>query len=94
MTDHTLFHEHEPAPSRAHAAQTPYAPSWVDRFTDWIERLPGPSWAWYAAAAAVLAVLVTVSQWEGPGTLPRGGRCRGCARFTWFLPRWFLTSWG
>jgi hypothetical protein len=22
----------------------PYPPSWFDRFTDWVDRLPGPAW--------------------------------------------------
>jgi hypothetical protein len=25
----------------------PYPPSWVDRFIDWVARLPFPSWLFY-----------------------------------------------
>jgi hypothetical protein len=30
--------------NEAGGAVLPYAPSWVDRMTDWVDRLPGPSW--------------------------------------------------
>lgn len=29
----------------------PYRPSWVDRFTDWVDRLPGPAWLPYLVLA-------------------------------------------
>jgi hypothetical protein len=28
-------------------ARVPYAPSWIDVLTGWVERLPGPAWAYY-----------------------------------------------
>ena len=49
----------------------PYAPSWVDRFTDWVDRLPGPPWAYYLAWAVVFFLLITGVQWSA-GTYPVG----------------------
>ncbi|MEA2621415.1 MAG: hypothetical protein QOH61_325 [Chloroflexota bacterium] len=40
------------------AGDRPYAPSWVDVLTRWIDRLPGPTWVAYAAIA-VFALLWT-----------------------------------
>ncbi|MFC1803849.1 hypothetical protein ACFL0D_07795 [Thermoproteota archaeon] len=53
--------------TRAH----PYPPSWLDRFTKWVERLPGRSWVFYPALGLVLALLLTVVQW-GDGSYPIG----------------------
>jgi hypothetical protein len=33
----------------------PYPPSWVDRLTDWVERLPIPWWLFYVLLAMVLS---------------------------------------
>jgi hypothetical protein len=41
----------------------PYAPSWIDRFTGWIERLPGPSWPYYLGLALVLFAAQAVTVW-------------------------------
>jgi hypothetical protein len=35
-------------------AELPYPPSWVDRFTGWVDRLPVPWWAFYAGAALLV----------------------------------------
>jgi hypothetical protein len=44
----------------------PYSPSWVDRLTAWVERLPGPAWLYYLAAFASLsAAYYLVKWWEG-----------------------------
>jgi len=32
----------------------PYPPSWIDRLIHWIDRLPGPAWAFYLLASLVL----------------------------------------
>src|SRR4030067_998615 len=32
----------------------PYPPSWVDRFTDWVDRLPIPWWSFYLSIVLVL----------------------------------------
>jgi len=42
----------------------PYAPSWFDRFTIWVDRLPGPSWAFYLILAVGLALAVSAAQWR------------------------------
>jgi hypothetical protein len=47
----------------------PYPPSWVDRFTDWVEELPVPYWLFYLALGLVLAFVETVVQWHG-GSYP------------------------
>jgi hypothetical protein len=49
----------------------PYPPSWLDRLTARIERLPGPTALWYAALGAGLALLFTVLKWVD-GTFPVG----------------------
>ena len=33
----------------------PYPPSWLNRLMWWVDRLPGPSWAWYVAATVAVA---------------------------------------
>ena len=38
----------------------PYPPSWINRFADWVDRLPGASAAYYVGAALLLAGL----QWS------------------------------
>lgn len=35
----------------------PYAPSWLDRFNDALNRLPGPSWPYYLGIGSVLVLL-------------------------------------
>jgi hypothetical protein len=44
-------------------AQMPYARSWIDHLTEWITRVPGPSWGFYAAALVVLAISNNVAFW-------------------------------
>jgi hypothetical protein len=41
----------------------PYPPSWLDRFAAWVERLPGPPWAFYAALGAGGYLAVSVLRW-------------------------------
>ena len=52
-------------------AARPYRPSWFDRLTAGIERLPGPAVLWYLLLAAGLAGLFTVLKWVD-GTFPVG----------------------
>jgi hypothetical protein len=47
----------------------PYAPSWVDRLTTWVARLPGPSWSYYLGIGLVVFLLQTAALW-GEGALP------------------------
>ncbi|NIS80050.1 MAG: hypothetical protein GTO14_07545 [Anaerolineales bacterium] len=49
----------------------PYRPSWLDRFENWVERLPGRSWMYYLALGLALAFLLTAIQWRD-GSYPVG----------------------
>jgi hypothetical protein len=49
----------------------PYAPSWFDRLTAWIDRLPIPPWVVYLLVAAGLSIALTAIQW-GEGAYPFG----------------------
>jgi hypothetical protein len=47
-------------------SEQPYRSSWVDRLTDFIERLPAPPWLVYLAVAVPLvAAFVAVQAWQG-----------------------------
>jgi hypothetical protein len=46
----------------------PYPPSWIDKLTDWVRRLPVPSWVFYLAlglslSLLYLALLLSSVQW-------------------------------
>lgn len=41
----------------------PYPPSWLDRLTGWIERVPGPPWAFYAGLGFVGYLVSSVLRW-------------------------------
>ncbi|MDQ5823819.1 MAG: hypothetical protein M3441_06340 [Chloroflexota bacterium] len=41
----------------------PYAPSFMDRITDWVRHLPMPSWLFYAALALAFLVLSASVKW-------------------------------
>lgn len=45
----------------------PYAPSWVNRLTDWVARLPGPGWVYYLLSGFVLYCVMTLMQWNQGG---------------------------
>ena len=45
------------------AGVRPYAPSWVDQLTDWIDRLPQPGWVYYLVLWLLLLLVVTVPHW-------------------------------
>ena len=49
----------------------PYAASWVDRSTAWIDRLSGPAWAYYLVWGVVMYLLISAVQWSA-GTYPLG----------------------
>lgn len=40
-----------------------YAPSWVDRFTGWVDRRPGPSWGYYAGLGLGLLLVQVLVLW-------------------------------
>lgn len=50
--------------AQAAAPEVPYPPSWVDRVTDWVDRLPIPWWLFYVLLAAVLSGLVALGLWR------------------------------
>jgi hypothetical protein len=53
----------------------PESPSWVDRLTRWVDKLPGPAWLYYGCGALLAyAAYVAVKWWDGSvpsGTYPR-----------------------
>ncbi|MEO8262928.1 MAG: hypothetical protein ABI566_10205 [Pseudolysinimonas sp.] len=49
----------------------PYAPSWLDRLTDAVGRLPGPYGIWYLAIGLVFALVRTIIGWTD-GSYPVG----------------------
>jgi hypothetical protein len=53
----------ENANAMTETAPRAYTPSWVDRFTAWVARLPGPSWSYYLGLALVLFLLQTAVLW-------------------------------
>src|SRR5688500_31437 len=44
-----------------------YPPSWIDRVTAWVERLPAPAWTFYVALWLVLYLIELASQWTSGG---------------------------
>ncbi len=42
-----------------------YAPSWFDRFTDWVDALTIPAALFYAVFAAILVIIQIATQWNG-----------------------------
>ena len=49
----------------------PYPPSWVDRFTDWINSLPLPNWILIGLGYLLAAILFHISAWSD-GVMPVG----------------------
>lgn len=49
----------------------PYPPSWIDRLTAWVDRKPGPSWAYYLAWGIVTYLVISAVQWDA-ATYPAG----------------------
>jgi hypothetical protein len=65
----------EVGPQEAERARTSeirlYSPSWIDRFTDWVDRLPLPNWAFYLAVWLLLFAAETLIHWVD-GSYPLG----------------------
>jgi hypothetical protein len=59
------------APPAAETFIPPYPPSWFDRFTAWVDRLPGPAWAFYVLLAAGMVLEISAVQWL-EGSYPFG----------------------
>ena len=55
----------------AEAFIPPYPPSWFDRFTVWVDRLPGPAWAFYLSLGVILSLEISIVQWV-EGAYPFG----------------------
>jgi len=62
---------HDKANFKSDSKTRPYAPSWVDRFTAWVARLPGPSWAYYPGLGLVLLLVQAIVMWV-EGAFPIG----------------------
>ncbi len=50
--------------TKAEAEFRPCAPSWLDRFNSALNRLPGPSWAYYLGIGSVLVLLQVAVLWR------------------------------
>ena len=48
-----------------------YPPSWVDRLTNWVDRLPGPAWLCYLLAGAFVLLIISAIKWND-GVFPVG----------------------
>jgi hypothetical protein len=59
------------ANSQRESKPQPYAPSWADRFTAWVGRLPGPSWLYYLGLGLVLLLAQAIVLWI-EGAFPIG----------------------
>jgi hypothetical protein len=59
------------ANSKSESRPQPYAPSWADRFTAWVERLPGSSWSYYLGIGLVLLLVQAIVLWI-EGAFPIG----------------------
>ncbi len=49
--------------SKSEGRPPPYSPSWVDHFTAWVDRLPGPSWLYYVGLGLVLLLVQIILLW-------------------------------
>jgi len=41
----------------------PYAPSWIDHFTDWVDRLPWSNWVTYIGIGIVVLLIQALALW-------------------------------
>ena len=51
----------------ANNSERPYKPSWIDRFTDWVERLPVRSWIFYLGIGTALILVQILFLWLDGG---------------------------
>jgi len=54
----------EPDTSTLKHVSAPYAPSWINHFSDWLDGLPGPNWLLYPSLWLVLYLGLIISQWR------------------------------
>jgi hypothetical protein len=66
----------------------PYAPSWLDRLTDAVGRLPGPYWIWYIGLGVAFALVRSITGWID-GSYPAGTFFRVHV-IDGFIPVYFL----
>ena len=57
--------------SKSETKPQPYAPSWVNRFTAWVDQLPGSSWLYYLGIGLVVLSLQAIVLWV-EGAFPIG----------------------
>ncbi len=51
----------------ANSMEKPYNPSWIDRFNDWVERLPGGTWVFYLLFAIAQILVQVLFLWLDGG---------------------------
>jgi hypothetical protein len=51
----------------ANRKERPYKPSWIDRFTDWVEKLPVQAWVFYAGLGLALILIQVLFLWADGG---------------------------
>jgi hypothetical protein len=51
----------------ASSQERPYRPSWIDRFTDWVENLPIPAWVFYVGLGLGLNLIQVLLLWLDGG---------------------------
>jgi len=51
----------------ANSKERPYKPSWVDRFTNWVEKLPIPGWVFYVGLGLGLILIQVLFLWLDDG---------------------------
>lgn len=59
-----------PFDPQSQSREAPYPPSWIDRFVNWIDRLPGPAWLFFLLALLGTALLINLFFWIDGSTLP------------------------
>lgn len=58
-------------PKEGKGFSPPYPPSWFDRLTAWVDRLPGPAWAFYLILGIAVGVAGSAIEWI-EGAYPAG----------------------
>jgi hypothetical protein len=71
-------------------ANPPYPPSWIDRFHNWVDRLPIPAWVFYLCLWLVLILFESGSKWLDRAEL--FGKLRWMYVFYAFYGVYFLAA--
>lgn len=56
-----------PNTTTGNGEERPYKPSWIDRFTNWVEKLPVPAWVFYAGLGVALLLCQMLFLWLDGG---------------------------